>query len=60
MKKILISIYRFITKPFVTIAINNKTDRMVKFLNKHSYIYFIIAFILTAGIIFLIYFLPYL
>ena len=60
MKKILISVYRFVTKPFVSIAINNKTDRMVKFLNKHSYIYFIIAFILTAGIIFLIYCLPYL
>lgn len=60
MRKIIQSMYRFVTKPFVTIAINNKTDKMVKFLNKHSYLFLIIAVILTAGIIFLIYFLPYL
>ncbi|MGI6782497.1 MAG: hypothetical protein ACOX56_06785 [Acholeplasmataceae bacterium] len=60
MKKFIQGLYKFVTRPFITLAVNNKTDRMIKFLNKHSYLFIIIALILTAGIIFLIYFLPYL
>lgn len=60
MKKFTQGLYKFITRPFITIASNKQTDKMVKFLNKHSYLFIIIALIITAGIIFLIYFLPYL
>lgn len=60
MKKFLLGLYKFITRPFITIGINNNTDKMVKFLNKHSYLFLIISFIITAGIVFLIYFLPHL
>lgn len=59
MKKF-IGLHKFITRPFITIAANNTIDRVVKFLNKHSYLLFIIALVLTGGIIFLVYFLLYL
>lgn len=60
MRKILTGIFKFITRPFITIGVNNNTERMVKFLNKHSYIFYLLSILITGGIIFLIYFLPYL
>lgn len=60
MRKIFDGIVKFLTRPFISIAVNSNTDKMVKFLNKHSYILLLISFLITAGIIFLIYFLPYL
>ncbi|NLL69075.1 MAG: hypothetical protein GX232_02595 [Acholeplasmataceae bacterium] len=59
MRKLFNGIIKFITRPFITIAVNSNTDRMVKFLNKHSYILLILSFFITAGIVFLIYFLHY-
>lgn len=59
MKKLFDGIIKFITRPFIMIAVNNNTDRMVKFLNKHSYILLILSFFITVGIVFLIYFLHY-
>lgn len=60
MKKFLSKLYKFFTKPFVTIAVNNSTGKIVDFFNKRSYLFVIIAFLLSGLITFLIYFLPYL
>lgn len=59
MKKTISRIWKFITRPFITIGINKSTDRMVKFMNKHSYIFYILSFLVSAVIVFVIYFLPY-
>lgn len=54
MKKFFEKLLKVLTRPFVSIGINQSTERMIKFLNRHPVIYYIMAFILTALTIFLL------
>lgn len=60
MKKFLKGLLKVVTRPFITIGTNPGTEKMVKFINKHYYILYIVTFLLTGLLIFIIYFLPYL
>lgn len=60
MKKFFQGILKFISRPIITIGTNAGTEKMVKFLNKHSYIFYILTLLITGAILFVIYFLPYL